>query len=242
MSPSPETPRAVLRKRPLGRSPRPTIPVLAVHRNASSPGADRPRPTTTEPSAETLHASLLRAPPARSPSPTIPTAWVQRNASLPLSLSPAPTITEPSAETPCAELAVAPPARSPRPTMPSASDQRKASRPAADCDSPTTTEPSADTSHGRLKVVPPGSSPRVEKLERPTAGRAASAIAAMSTDRILATGELKSALDDLGSTFYARSNVKSSAVVPASAQQRQRTRRPARPAYNLTSDKIDYVK
>src|SRR5262249_28063422 len=84
------------------RSPRPTMPVSLVQRNASNPEADSLDPTTTEPSPETPLATLLKTPPGKSPSPSM--LPLMRNASSPEAELERPTKAEPLAATPKATL------------------------------------------------------------------------------------------------------------------------------------------
>jgi hypothetical protein len=64
-----ETAAAELRNWPPARSPSPTMPPAAVHRNACVPGVLSLSPTTVVASAEMASAMLDAAPPARSPTP-----------------------------------------------------------------------------------------------------------------------------------------------------------------------------
>jgi len=67
--PSPEAASAMLSKPPPGKSPRPIMPVPALHLNASAPLAETLQPVTTDPSPEILPAALKTASPGRSPTP-----------------------------------------------------------------------------------------------------------------------------------------------------------------------------
>jgi hypothetical protein len=93
--PSADTASAKLKKPPLpGKSPSPTMPVLAVQRNASVPRALLALPTMTEPSAEIPAAVLVPSPPGSEPSSTRPSVAVHLTARL----FRVPATTFPSAE------------------------------------------------------------------------------------------------------------------------------------------------
>ena len=116
MVPSPLTPVASEYTAPPGRSPRPTMPVAEVQRNASGPLVEWLRPTTTEPSVETAAASEKNFPPVRSPRAVMAPVPTIRKASTPLAEVPQPTMVVPLPEMRLASDSATPPAKSPRET------------------------------------------------------------------------------------------------------------------------------